>query len=70
MKTFNLQKRKKSRLLLSNAPPSTDVLILLDENGKEQLVWSCRLEEPMEYGEFLHTVPKKDKISPDEVHSN
>lgn len=28
------------------------------KNGKDQLVWSCRLEEPMQYGEFLHTVPK------------
>ena len=47
-----------------------DITYWKDENGKEQLVWSCRLEEPMEYGEFLHTVPKKDKISPDEVHLN
>ena len=45
-----------------------DITYWKDENGREQLVWSCRLEEPMEYGEFLHTVPKKDKISPDEVH--
>ncbi len=31
-----------------------------EKTGEEKLVWSCRLEEPMEYGEFLHTVPKKN----------
>ncbi len=28
-------------------------------NGK--LVWSCRMEEPMRYGRFMHTVPKEDE---------
>ncbi len=28
-----------------------------------KLVWSCRLEEPMRYGCFAHTVPNKDKIA-------
>jgi hypothetical protein len=23
-----------------------------------KLVWSCRMEEPMRYGSFVHTVPK------------
>ncbi len=36
-----------------------DITVWKDKNGKDQLVWSCRLEEPMQYGEFLHTVPKK-----------
>jgi len=35
-----------------------DITVWKDKNGKDQLVWSCRLEEPMEHGEFLHTVPK------------
>ncbi|MDD1749161.1 MAG: FmdE family protein [Methanothrix sp.] len=26
----------------------------------ERLVWSCRLEEPMKYGDFLRMVPKKE----------
>jgi len=30
-----------------------------EKTGEEKLVWSCRLEEPMQYGEFLHTVPRK-----------
>ena len=36
-----------------------DITVWKDKNGKDQLVWSCRLEEPMEHGEFLHTVPRK-----------
>jgi len=36
-----------------------DITVWKDKNGKDQLVWSCRLEEPMQYGEFLHTVPRK-----------
>lgn len=27
---------------------------------KDQLVWSCRMEEPMHFGNFLRTVPKSD----------
>lgn len=43
-----------------------------EKTGEEKLVWSCRLEEPMQYGEFLHTVPKKsdNKIPTDEVTMN
>ena len=26
----------------------------------EQLVWSCRLEEPMKYGEFLRMIPNNE----------
>jgi hypothetical protein len=37
-----------------------DITVWKDKNGKDQLVWSCRLEEPMQYGEFLHTVPKEN----------
>ena len=47
-----------------------DITYWKDENGKEDLVWSCRLEEPMKYGEFLHSMPKKNKTLPDEVHTN
>lgn len=36
-----------------------DITVWKDKNGNDQLVWSCRLEEPMQYGEFLHTVPKE-----------
>ena len=36
-----------------------DITVWKDKNGKDQLVWSCRLEEPMQHGEFLHTVPRK-----------
>ncbi len=35
-----------------------DITVWKDKNGKDQLVWSCRLEEPMQYGVFLKTVPK------------
>jgi hypothetical protein len=35
-----------------------DITVWKDKNGKDQLVWSCRLEEPMEHGVFLRTVPK------------
>jgi len=38
-----------------------DITYWKDENGEEKLVWSCRLEEPMQYGDFLKTVPKKSK---------
>ncbi len=37
-----------------------DITYWKDENGREQLVWSCRLEEPMKYGDFLKMVPKKE----------
>ena len=36
-----------------------DITVWKDKNGVDQLVWSCRLEEPMQYGEFLRTVPKE-----------
>lgn len=29
-------------------------------NGK--LVWSCRIEEPLQYGGFVHTVPKEAEV--------
>ncbi len=35
-----------------------DVTYWKDEQGREQLVWSCRLEEPMKYGNFLRMAPK------------
>ncbi|VAX23373.1 hypothetical protein MNBD_IGNAVI01-372 [hydrothermal vent metagenome] len=36
-----------------------DITYWKDKNGEEKLVWSCRLEEPMQYGDFLKTVPRK-----------
>ncbi len=49
-----------------------DMTYWKDKDGNDKLVWSCRLEEPMEYGEFLHTVPKNSdkKLSKDEVGMN
>ena len=35
-----------------------DITVWKDREGKDRLVWSCRLEEPMQYGVFLHTVPR------------
>jgi hypothetical protein len=35
-----------------------DITVWKDRSGKDRLVWSCRLEEPMEHGVFLHTVPR------------
>ncbi|MCU0372057.1 MAG: radical SAM protein [Ignavibacteria bacterium] len=37
-----------------------DITVWKDPNGIDQLVWSCRLEEPMKYGRFLRTVPKEE----------
>lgn len=34
-----------------------DITVWKDRNGVDQLVWSCRLEEPLTYGQFLRTVP-------------
>ena len=50
-----------------------DITYWKDEHGQERLVWSCRLEEPMQYGDFLRTVPKKHNGKGEEVkeiHSN
>jgi hypothetical protein len=38
-----------------------DITYWKDKNGKEQLVWSCRLEEPMQYGDFLRMIPQNEK---------
>ncbi len=37
-----------------------DITYWKDDKGHEQLVWSCRLEEPMKYGDFLRMVPKNE----------
>ncbi len=47
-----------------------DITYWKDEKGNEQLVWSCRMEEPMTYGQFLHTVPKHENIPTEGVQSN
>jgi pyruvate-formate lyase-activating enzyme len=36
-----------------------DITYWIDKDGTEKLVWSCRLEELMQYGNFLRMVPKK-----------
>jgi len=38
-----------------------DITYWKDKDGVEMLVWSCRLEEPMNYGNFLHMVPKSEE---------
>ncbi len=38
-----------------------DITYWKDKDGTEQLVWSCRLEEPMKYGDFLRMVPKQEE---------
>jgi hypothetical protein len=37
-----------------------DITVWKDGQGKDRLVWSCRLEEPVQYGNFLHTVPRQE----------
>jgi hypothetical protein len=38
-----------------------DITYWKDKDGKEKLVWSCRLEEPMKYGDFLRMIPKQEE---------
>jgi len=38
-----------------------DITYWKDKDGKEKLVWSCRLEEPMKYGDFLRMIPKREE---------
>ncbi|MCL5268528.1 MAG: radical SAM protein [Bacteroidetes bacterium] len=40
-----------------------DITYWKDKDGKEQLVWSCRLEEPMQYGDFLRMIPRNEKTA-------
>ncbi len=47
-----------------------DITVWKDKNGKDKLVWSCRMEECMEYGDFLRTVPKKEKENTQEDKIN
>jgi hypothetical protein len=47
-----------------------DITYWKDKDGTEKLVWSCRLEEPMQYGDFLRMIPKKQKVVPvNEINS-
>ncbi len=39
-----------------------DITYWKDDAGREQLVWSCRLEELMKYGDFLRMIPKKEEV--------
>ncbi len=49
-----------------------DITYWKDKDGREKLVWSCRLEEPMKYGDFLRMVPKNeaDKEKEKVLHYN
>jgi len=38
-----------------------DITYWKDKDGTEKLVWSCRLEELMQYDNFLRMVPKKEE---------
>ena len=38
-----------------------DITYWKDKDGTEKLVWSCRLEELMQYDSFLRMVPKEKK---------
>jgi len=40
-----------------------DITVWKDKNGKDHLVWSCRLEEPMRYGVLLRSVPKNNIVN-------
>ena len=42
-----------------------DITYWKDKDGNEKLVWSCRLEEPMKYGDFLRMIPKNKETVPD-----
>jgi len=43
-----------------------DITYWKDKDGTEKLVWSCRLEEPMQYGDFLRMIPKnKESVHDD-----
>jgi hypothetical protein len=42
-----------------------DITYWKDKDGTEKLVWSCRLEEPMQYGDFLRMIPKNKETVPD-----
>ncbi len=44
-----------------------DITYWKDDQGREQLVWSCRLEEPMKYGGFLRMQPKAETTPEAEV---
>ena len=43
-----------------------DITYWKDKDGTEKLVWSCRLEEPMQYGDFLRMIPKNKESVPDD----
>ncbi len=40
-----------------------DMTYWKDDQGREQLVWSCRLEEPIRFGNFLRMSPKNAEAS-------
>ena len=56
--------------LMSNGDQSMcdgcpDITYWKDKDGKEKLVWSCRLEELMQYGDFMRMIPKEEEPAPD-----
>jgi len=46
-----------------------DITYWKDKDGTEKLVWSCRLEEPMQYGDFLRMISKHKVTFPDDGKS-
>lgn len=44
-----------------------DITYWKGKDGTEKLVWSCRLEEPMRYGDFLRMVAKNSNAVSEEV---
>ncbi|MGA9291652.1 MAG: radical SAM protein [Ignavibacteriaceae bacterium] len=42
-----------------------DITYWKEKNGAEKLVWSCRLEELMQYDNFLRMIPKKKETIPE-----
>ncbi|MEJ2615003.1 MAG: radical SAM protein, partial [Ignavibacteriaceae bacterium] len=45
-----------------------DITYWKEKNGEEKLVWSCRLEELIQYDNFLRMVPKKKETIPEDGH--
>lgn len=41
-----------------------DITYWKEKDGTEKLVWSCRLEELIQYGNFLRMVPKQKESIP------
>ena len=45
-----------------------DITYWKDKDGTEKLVWSCRLEELIQYDNFLRMIPKEKETIPEDGH--